>query len=270
MSPYGPQNLPYPQLRNDMQEYMRRLIREGRLPHDLLDQHWFRGEFHQIGPHEILASTAEYFPVDGLATPEGVPETLAQKDYSPARVTELFDRWKQHMHDINQKRIAAGKKPRDVDGLTLDNSGIVQDIDGIKCLLLASWLEAGINYKKVIDAVLKPLGYAKAKGKQDSYQKRISESEVLTCAISVPAMWRVRELYASLGYRRGEKEVHFRLLYWGVFHRVRGQDVDNMGAMMITTERTFRMAVENIGFLVTALERDCLEEWRKALGHGDS
>jgi hypothetical protein len=56
MSPYGPQHLPYPQLRDDMQEYMRRLIREGRLPHDLLDQHWFRGRIEEIGPHEIRLS----------------------------------------------------------------------------------------------------------------------------------------------------------------------------------------------------------------------
>src|SRR5262249_17373158 len=171
MSPYGPQNLPYPQLRDEMQQYMRRLIREGRLPHDLLDQHWFRGEVEEIGPHEIRTATTEYFPVDSLATPEGVPETLAKKDYNPARVTELFDRWKQHLHDINQKRIAAGKKPNAIDGLTLNTAGTTEYIDGIKCLLLGSWLEAGINYKKVIDAALKPLGYAKAKGKRDSYQK---------------------------------------------------------------------------------------------------
>jgi hypothetical protein len=270
MSPYGPTNLPYPQLRDDMQHYMRRLIREGRLPHDLLDHHWFRGKIDQIGPHEILTSTAEYFPIDSLATPEGVPETLAKKEYNPARVTALFDRWKQHLQDSNQKRIAAGKKPNDSDRLTLDTAGTAVYIDGIKCLLLGSWLEAGIKHKKVIDAVLKPLGYARAKGKQDSYQKRISESEVLTCAISVPAMWRVRNLYASMGYHCGEKEVTFRLLYWGVFHRVTGQHVDNMDAMMITTERIFRMAVENIGFLLATLEKNCLEEWRKALGHRDS
>ena len=82
-------------------------------------------------------------------------------------------------------------------------------------------------------------------------------------------MWRIRQLYASMGYRCGEKKVEFRLLYWGAFHRVEGQDVDNMDAMMITTERTFRMAVENIGFLLAALEKGCLEEWRKVLGDGE-
>jgi hypothetical protein len=41
-----------------------------------------------------------------------------------------------------------------------------------------------------------------------------------------------------------------------------------MDAMMITTERTFRMAIENIGFLLTDLENNCLGEWRKALGDG--
>jgi hypothetical protein len=213
MSPYGPQNLPYPRLRDEMQQYMRRLNREGRLPHDLLDQYWFRGRFEQVAPHEIrLAPGTDYFPVDGLATPGGVPDTLAKKDYNPARVAELFDRWKQHMDDINQKRIAAGKKPKDSDGLTVHTAGTPQHIDGIECLLLASWLEAGIKFRKIIDDGLKPLGYAKAKGKQDNYHKRISESEVLTCDISVPAMWRVRELYASMGYRCGEKEVDFRIL----------------------------------------------------------
>jgi hypothetical protein len=115
MSPYGPQNLPYPQLRDEMQLSMRRLVREGRLPHDLLDQYWFRGRFEHLGPHEIrLSRGTDYFPVDALATPEGVPETLAKKDYSPARVAELFERWKRHLHEINQKRVAAGKKPQDI------------------------------------------------------------------------------------------------------------------------------------------------------------
>jgi len=66
----------------------------------------------------------------------------------------------------------------------------------------------------------------------------------------------------------GEEMVDFRLLYWGAFHRVEWQDVDNMDAMMVTTERTFKMAIENIGFLLAVLEKNCLGEWRKALGHG--
>jgi hypothetical protein len=135
-------------------------------------------------------------------------------------------------------------------------------------LLLSTFFEAGIRHKKIIDAVLKPLGYAKAKGKKDSYQKLISETEHLACDISVPAMWRVRQLYASMGYWCGEKRVDFRLLYWGVFHRVEWQEVDNMDAMLITTERTFRMSIEDIGFLLADLEKNCFGEWRKALGDG--
>ena len=269
MTPHGPQSLPYPQLRDDMQLYMRRLIRGGRLPHDLLDQFWFRGRFEELAPHEIrLSQGTEYFPVDAIFTPDGVPETLAKKDYSPARVVELFERGKQHARDINQKREAAGKKARDLERVTIDSSGLPVEIDGTKCLLLSTFFEAGINHKKIIDAVLKPLGYAKAKGKKDSYQKLISETEHLTCDIGVPAMWRVRQLYASMGYCCGEKRVDFRLLYWGVYHRVEWQEVDNMDAMMITTERTFKMAIENIGYLLTDLEKNCLGEWRKALGDG--
>jgi hypothetical protein len=174
----------------------------------------------------------------------------------------------QHARDLNQKREAAGKKARDLERVTLFSSGLPVEIDGIKCLLLSTFFEAGISHKKTIDAVLKPLGYAKAKGKKDSYQKLISETEHLTCDIGVPAMWRVRQLYASMGYCCGEKRVDFRLLYWGVFHRVEWQELDNMDAMMITTERTFRMAIENIGFLLTDLEKNCLGEWRKALSGG--
>jgi hypothetical protein len=254
-----------------MQQYMRRLIREGRLPHDLLDQHWFRGSIEEIGPHEIrLSRGTDYFPVDAMATPEGIPETLAKKDYDPARVAELFERWKKQMHDTNQKRVAAGRKPSNIDGLSLHKGGMPQYIDGIKCLLLASWLEEGIKHKKIIDSMPLTLGYAKSRGERDRYQKQISESEILTCDISTPAMWRVRELYATMGYRCGEREVHFRLLYWGAFHRVEGQDVENMDAMMITTEHIFRMAVDNIDFLLAELENNCLEEWRTAFGHGDS
>jgi hypothetical protein len=267
VSPLGPQSLPYPELRDEMALYMRRLIREGSLPHDLLHQFWFRGGFEQLAPHEVrLSRGTDYFPVDALFTPDGVPETLAKKDYSPARVAELFERGKQHARDLNRKREAAGKEPRDLERVTIDRDGLPVQIDGVKCKLLSTFFEAGINHKTIIEAVLKPLGYAKAKGKKDSYQKWVSKSESLTCYVGVPAIWRVRELFASLGYCCGEKQVEFRLLYWGAFHRVEWQDVDNMDAMTVTTERIFRMAIENIGFLVSELEVNCLGEWRKALG----
>jgi hypothetical protein len=139
----------------------------------------------------------------------------------------------------------------------------------VKCLLLPTWLQAEINHRKIVDAVLKPLGYAKAKGEKEMHQKILYNNEIINCSISVRAMWRIRQLYASMGYSCGEKEVDFRLLYWGAFHRLEGRDVDNMDAMMITTERIFRMVIENIGFLLVALERDCLDEWRKVLGHGE-
>jgi hypothetical protein len=255
----------------DMAAAMRTLIREGKLPHDLLDQHWFRGRIEQTGPHEILVSTGtDYFPVDALATPEGVPETLAKKDYSCARVAELYERWKKHLQEVNQARIAAGKKPKDIDDVLAVNAGLPERIDGITCLLLPTWLEAGIKHKKFIDAVLKPLSYAKAKREQNSYQKRISENEVLICDVSVPAMWRVRNLYASMGYRCGEQQVDCRLLYWGAFQRPQEGNNGHMLPMMLTTERIFRLAVENIGFLVATLEKHCLEEWRRRFGREDS
>jgi hypothetical protein len=251
----------------DMAAAMRTLIREGRLPQDLLDHHWFRGRIEQTGPHEVLVSSGtDYFPVDALATPESVPETLAKKDYSSARVAELYERWNQHLQEVNQARIAAGKKPEDIEGVSPDYAGLPERIDGITCLLLPTWLEAGIKHKKIIDAVLKPLGYAKAKGAHHRYQKRISENEVLTCDISVPAMWRVRNLYASMGYRCGEKQLDCRLLYWGAFQRPEEGNTGHMLPMMLTTERTFRMAVENIGFLVATLEKHGLEEWRTRFG----
>jgi hypothetical protein len=181
-------------------------------------------------------------------------------------VAQLFERGKQHAHDLNQKREAAGKKARDLERVSIYSDGIPVEIDAINCRLLSTFFEAGISHKKIIDAVLKPLGYAKAKESKDSYQTPVSESEHLTCNIGVPAMWRVRQLYASMGYCRGEKRVDFRLLYWGVFHRVEWQEVDNMDAMMITTERTFKMAIDNVGFLVADLEKNCLGEWRKTLG----
>ena len=88
---------------------MRRLIREGRLPHDLLDQFWFRGGFEQLTPHEVrLSRGTEYFPVDALLTPDGVPETLAKKDYSPARVVELIRARASSMHAISTRN---GKLP---------------------------------------------------------------------------------------------------------------------------------------------------------------
>jgi hypothetical protein len=270
MSNLGTQNLPYPELRDEMERYMRRLIREGRLPHDLPDQFWFRGGFERLAPLEIrLSPGTDYFPVDALFTPNGVPETLAKKDYSPARVAELFERGKQHARDLDRKREAAGKKPRDLERVTMDSDGLPVEIDGVSCRLLSTFFEAGINHKRIVEAMLKPLRYSKSKDKKDGYDKRISEDESLTCYVGVPAMWRVRQLYASMGYRRGEKQVEFRLLYWGAFHRVEWKNLDNMDAMMVTTERIFRLAMDNIGFLVAELEQNCLGEWRRALGNGE-
>ena len=104
-----------------------------------------------------LSRCTDYFPVDALATPEGVPETLAKKDYSPARVAELLERWKQHLQDENQGRIAAGKKPEDIESILAANARFSEHIDGLQCLLLPTWLDAGIKHKKIIDAALKPL-----------------------------------------------------------------------------------------------------------------
>jgi hypothetical protein len=83
-------------------------------------------------------------------------------------------------------------------------------------------------------------------------------------------MWgRIRELRVSTGYRRGEKEVIFPLIYWGAFHWIEWMKVENMNPMMITTERIFTMAIENIGFLLTILETNCLAHWRNAVNGQD-
>ena len=41
--------------------------------------------------------------------------------------------------------------------------------------------------------------------------------------------------------------------------------VENMNPMTITTERIFIMAIDNIGFLLTTLEANCLERSRIAV-----
>jgi hypothetical protein len=66
-------------------------------------------------------------------------------------------------------------------------------------------------------------------------------------------------------YRHGEREVGFPLVYWGAFNWIEWMKVENMNPMMITTERIFVMAIENIGFLLATLEANCLERWRSAL-----
>ena len=68
-----------------------------------------------------------------------------------------------------------------------------------------------------------------------------------------------------MGYRCGEKEVVFPLIYWGAFNRIEWMNVENMNPMTITTERIFTMAIDNIGFLLTTLEANCLERWRIAV-----
>jgi len=254
----------------DMTHYMRMLIREGKLPYDLLDHHWFRGTIKDIGPHEILLGEGcDYFPVDDIKVLNELPPTLAKKDYDVRRVEERFQQLRKLMHEKNQAEIAAGKPGMDVEDILKKRPGYPSQIDGITCYLMGTWLEK-FNHKKIIDAVLKPLGYAKSKGEKDRYQKRLSETDFLTCGFDMHAMWgRVRELRASTGYRRGEKEVIFPLIYWGAFHWIEWMKVENMNPMMITTERIFTMAIENIGFLLTILETNCLARWRNAVNGQD-
>jgi hypothetical protein len=247
----------------DMEQRMRTLTREGKLPYDLLDHHWFRGKTDEIGPHEVrLSPGTEYFPLDGMTFPNGMPATLLKKDYSVERVTQQFERWKEKHREKNQKRIAAGKKADDVEAMTIEKAGLPQQIDGIDCYLLVSWLEEGFNRTKIIDDVLTPLGYSKIRGKKESYQKRLSEQEFLACHFDMAAMWRMRHLRAQMGYHGGDTALGFPLLYWGAFNRVEWMQTDMMDAMMLTTERVFRLAIENIGFLLATLEKDRLESWR--------
>ena len=250
-----------------MNDYMRTLIREGKLPYDLLDHHWFRGTFTDIGPHGImLGQGCDHFPVDSIKVFDAIPATLAKKDYSRARVTERFQRSKQRAIEKNQSRLAAEKKGKDhLEGLTEDY-GLRIEIDGIACRLHDTWLDEAISHKKIIDAVLKPLGYTNVKGEKNRYQKHLSETEFLTCSFDMHALWgRIRELRASIGYRSREKEEVFPLIYWGAFNWIEWMKLENMNPMTITTERIFTMAIENIGFLLTTLETNCLERWREAM-----
>jgi hypothetical protein len=259
------------QFQQEMAHIMRTLIREGKMPHDLLDHHWFRGTIQHIGPHELrLSGGTDYFPVDAIAIPNEMPATLAKKDYRPQRVADLFERWKEKQREKNQARIAVGKKASDVEALTMDSTGLPQQIDGITCHLLPCWLEEGFNRSQLLDAVLKTLGYAKVKGEKDSYQKRLSGGESLSCRFDMAAEWRLRYLRARMGYRCDEKGIGFPLIYWGAFHWIEWMKTENMDAMMITTERIFGLAVENIGFLLTALERNCLDAWHGAVSQPET
>jgi hypothetical protein len=192
-------------LQEDMLDYMRTLVREGKLPYDLLDHHSFRGTVRDIGPHEImLGQGCDYFPVDSIKVFDAIPATLTKKDYSRARVTEGFQRSKQHALEKNNARVAAGKTGNyRLEGLTEDY-GLRIQIDGIACRLHDTWLDQAICHKKIIDTVLKPLGYANVKGAKNRYQKHV-----------------------------------------------------------------FTMAIENIGFLLTTLEANCLERWRNAVNGGN-
>jgi hypothetical protein len=68
-------------------------------------------------------------------------------------------------------------------------------------------------------------------------------------------MWgRVRYLRCSMGIHRDGGEVYIPLIYWGAFDKVEWLGAENMNPMMVTTERVFTMAIENIAFLLTALE----------------
>jgi len=258
-------------LQKDMLDYMRRLVREGKLPYDLLDHHWFRGTVRDIGPHEIMLGQGyDYFPVDSIKVFDAIPATLTKKDYSRARVTERFQRSKQHALEKSNARVAAGKTGNyHLEGLTED-CGLRIQIDGIACRLHDTWLDQAIRHKKIIDTVLKPLGYANVKGEKNRYQRQLSEGEFLTCSFDMHALWgRIRELRASMGYCRGENEVIFPLIYWGAFNWIEWMKVENMNPMMITTERVFTMAIENIGFLLATLEANCLERWRNAVNGGN-
>ena len=253
-------------IHEEMAHYMRMLIREGKLPYDLLDHHWFRGTIKDIGPHEILViGGCDYFPVDDIRVLNELPGALAKKDYDASRVEERLEQLAKSMHEKNRAAVAAGKPGVDVQEILKNGPGYPCQIDGITCYLMGTWLEK-FNHKKIIDAVLKPLGYTKSRGEKDRYRKRLSETEFLSCAFDMHALWgRVRELCASMGYHRGDKEVILALIYWGAFNWIEWMKVENMNPMMITTERIFTMAIENIGFLLTTLETNCLARLRNAV-----
>jgi hypothetical protein len=171
-------------LQEDMLNYMRTLIRAGKLPHDLLDHHWFRGPIRDIGPHEImLGQGCDYFPVDSIKVFDAIPATLTKKDYSRARVTERFQRSKQNALEKDQARVAAGKKGNDrLEGLTEDY-GLGIEIDGIACRLHDTWLDQAIRHKKIIDAVFAP---------RSSRRIVIPAAIFINCALSsVPRVARI-------------------------------------------------------------------------------
>jgi hypothetical protein len=254
----------------DMEHFMRMLIREGNLPYDLLDHHWFRGTMKEIASHEIIISGGcDYFPVDDIKVLNELPRALAKKDYDVTRVEERYQQLRRALYKNNQVAIAAGKPGMDVEDILKNRPGSPCQIDGITCYIMGTWLEK-FSHKKIIDAVLKPLGYGTVKGEKDSYQKRLSETELLTCSFDMHAMWgRIRELRASMGYRCVAEEASVPLVYWGAFNWIEWMKVESMNPMMITSERIFTMAIENIGFLLTILETNCLERWRNAVNRLD-
>ena len=192
----------------DTTHYMRMLIREGKLPHDLLAYHWFRGTIKELGPHEILLpGGCDYFPVDDIKVLTELPPSLAKKAYDVRRVEERFQQFRESMHAKNQAIIAAGNPGMDVEDILKNRPGYPGQIDGITCYLMGTWLEK-INHKTVVDAVLKPLGYAKSKGEKYRYQKRLSETDFLTCGFDMHAMWgRIREYMAwGISSWRGRRD----------------------------------------------------------------
>jgi len=262
----GPVGVPHKQLRDEIIDSMRSVIREGKLPHQLLDHHWFRGTVQHVGPYELTVSRAtEHFPLDGMSFRDGMPSSLAKKDYDVTRVSELFQRWKDKQREKNQARIAAGKKAGDIEWMTIDTAGLPQQIDGITCYLLDSWLEGGIDHKKRFEAVLKPLGYSKAKVGKYSFQKRLTDKESITCSFDLGSSKAVPFLDGSFEYQWAEERVGFPVLYWGAFQEIDWQGVEKMCPMLVSTERIFTMAVENIGAILAIAEAEWLNRRRDAI-----
>ena len=111
-------------LYTDMMHYMRMLIREGTLPYDLLDHHWFRGTIKEIGPHELLLDGGcEYFPVDDIKVLTELPPTLAKKAYDIRRVDERYQQFRKSMHETNQAKLAARKPGMDVEDILKNRPG---------------------------------------------------------------------------------------------------------------------------------------------------
>jgi ribosomal protein S10 len=241
------------EIREEAREFMKRLAREGRLPHRLEKSYFLLENTKGVNSDgSPVLSPVEFLPLHSIWVPEDSPipvslQTAGYDRHSARTFMEL------ERKSFDQIRIGAS---------TFSLKSYPQKaIDGISCYILPIAKETGFDRKKIINDVFRPLGYQKESGAKGSvgfyaYRKIISQTEYLQTIFDLGTYRQT--VSAVFDYCNGGFSLRLPLIYWPLEYPHGG-----FFQIHITTKDIFKMTFENIGTLVKFLEAEYVPRFKK-------